>query len=106
MEDCNERRGLIGGCPIARTRSRNSAGACLENPTEGTADVADNADTGGQRATSNAEWGICFAGAAGVCEAELDWSMDLADGAGNGRVRKPRLRTMQDLAESVTGPML
>ena len=53
---------------------------------------------------NNEQWGICFVGAAGTCDAELDWSMDLADGAGNGRVRKLRIRAIQDLAESVTDP--
>ncbi len=47
--------------------------------------------------TSNAEWGICFAGAAGICDGELDWRIDFADGAGNGRVRKPGVRTIKNL---------
>ncbi len=33
--------------------------------------------------------------AAGVCDAELDWSMALADDAGNGRVRKPTIGAMK-----------
>ncbi len=38
-------------------------------------------------ATANSEQrGICFLGTAGICGAGLDWSMDLTDGAGNGRV--------------------
>ena len=36
-------------------------------------------------------------GTAGVCDSELDWSMDLADGAGNGGVRKPGIRAMKAL---------
>ena len=47
--------------------------------------------------TSNAEWGICFAGAVGVCDGELDWRIDFADGAGNGRVRKPGIRAVKTL---------
>ena len=62
-------------------------------------------DTGGnfQRTTgpvapgNNERWEICFVGAAGICDAELDWSVDLADGAGNGSVRKPRIRAMKSL---------
>jgi hypothetical protein len=27
----------------------------------------------------------------------MDWSVDLADGAGNGSVRKPRIRAMKAL---------
>ena len=41
--------------------------------------------------------GNCFWGAAGICGAELDWSMDLADGAGNGRVRKPGIKAVKTL---------
>ena len=36
---------------------------------------------------NNGEWGISFVGAAGICDGEVDWSMDLVDDAGNGRVR-------------------
>ena len=36
-------------------------------------------------------------GPAGICGAELDWSMDLTGGAVNGRVRKPSLRAMKTL---------
>ena len=40
-------------------------------------------------------------GAARTCDAERDWSMgwsmDLTDGAGNGRVRKPRIRVTKAL---------
>ena len=56
-----------------------------------------------QRTTSpgapgnNGEWGICFVGTAGICDGELDRSVDLADGAGNGSVRKPRIRAMKSL---------
>ena len=68
-------------------------------------------DTGGnfQETTSpgatvnNGKWEMCFAGTAGICDAELGWSMDLADGIGNGRVRKPRIRvtkTLQNLPQA------
>ena len=43
-------------------------------------------------------------GAAGICGGDLDWSMDMADGAGNGRVRKPRIRTknaLQNLSQAL-----
>ena len=36
-------------------------------------------------------------GTAGICDGELDRSVDLADGAGNGSVRKPRIRAMKSL---------
>jgi hypothetical protein len=45
-----------------------------------------------------------FLGAAGICDGESDWSMDMADGAGNGRVRKPRIRTknaLQNLSQAL-----
>ena len=61
-----------------------------------------------QRAMSNERWGICYVGAAGICDGELDWGMDLADGAGNGRARKPRIRdvkTLQNLSQAQTGRM-
>ena len=41
--------------------------------------------------------GNLFLGAAGICDGELNWSMDLADGAGNGKVRKPGIRAMETL---------
>ena len=46
---------------------------------------------------NNGKWDICLAGTAGICDAELDWSMDLADGAGNGRVGKPMIRAIKTL---------
>ena len=36
-------------------------------------------------------------GAAVVCDAELDWPMDVADSAGNGRVRKPGIGAVKTL---------
>ena len=53
------------------------------------------ATTNEQHATSNEQRGICFLDAAGICGAELDLDLDLADGAGNGRVRKPTIRTIK-----------
>ena len=53
---------------------------------------------------SNAEWGICFAGAAGICDGELDWRIDFADGAGNGRVRKPGIRAVKTLRNLPQAP--
>ena len=52
---------------------------------------------------NNGKWDICLVGTAGICDAELGWSMDLADGIGNGRVRKPRIRvtkTLQNLPQT------
>ena len=47
-------------------------------------------------------------GAAGICDAERDgsmgWSMDLTDGAGTGRVRKPRIRVTKALRNLSQAP--
>ena len=47
--------------------------------------------------------------AAGICGVELDWSMNLADGTGNGRVRKPRIwavKTLQNPSQVRNGLFL
>ena len=49
---------------------------------------------------------MCFVG---ICGAELDWSMDVADGAGNGRVRMPGIRAMkilQNLSQAMRNAMV
>ena len=55
----------------------------------------------GNGAPANSErWGICIVGTAGICDGELDWSMDLADDAGNDRVRIRTIETLQNLSQA------
>ena len=39
-------------------------------------------------------------GTAGICDGELDWSMDLADDAGNDRVRIRTIKALQNLSQA------
>ena len=54
---------------------------------------------GGQRTTINDQRATSklVLVAAGVCDAGLDWRMDVADGAGNSRVRMPGIRAVKTL---------
>ena len=59
----------------------------------GTADKADNADTGKLLSTTN----VCRRFGEQRTMDTMDWSVDVAPGTGNGRVRMPGIRAMKAL---------